>query len=327
MVIVLAIKKGTPSLLLLTTPFLLSLDQYQGFISIDQEKKTATFKAGTKLSVLNQLLHQEGLALENLSVQIPVCLDIDLSQNYPGLRFGVCRSQVENEKTLLAFLTTLKKTKYIRLDGLMGYEAQIAGLGDFANGNFILDGIVRLLKQRALSKISPWRQKAVSIIQDQDFSLQFINGGGTGSLETTSKVVVTEVTVGSGFFCPHLFDHYQNFKLHPALFYGLQIVRRPQKNIFTGHGGGVIASGGIDKKKEPIVHLPAGGQLDTNEGAGEVQTPIFFKDSEVALEIGDPVFLRHAKSGELCERFNKLVVLDGGEKEVLTYRGLRQSFG
>ena len=42
-----------------------------------------------------------------------------------------------------------------------------------------------------------------------------------------------------------------------------------------------------------------------------------------ALRIGDSVYMRHAKAGELCERFDSLYLVQGGEivDEVPTYRG------
>lgn len=49
-----------------TNEVLVSLDNYQGKIHIDKEKNIATVKAGTKLSLLGELLFEEGLAMENL---------------------------------------------------------------------------------------------------------------------------------------------------------------------------------------------------------------------------------------------------------------------
>lgn len=49
-----------------TNEILISLDNYQGATSINKEKKQATVKGGTKLSLLGELLFKEGLAMENL---------------------------------------------------------------------------------------------------------------------------------------------------------------------------------------------------------------------------------------------------------------------
>jgi D-serine deaminase-like pyridoxal phosphate-dependent protein len=154
-------------------------------------------------------------------------------------------------------------------------------------------------------------------------TLRFVNGGGTGSLHTTSReTAVTEVTAGSAFFAPLLFDHYHDFRFQPAAGYAIQIVRQPKPGLYTCLGGGYPASGQTGPDKSPQPYLPVGARLDGNEGAGEVQTPIHYTGPE-KLALGDPIFMRHAKAGELCERFNTLLLLRNGRlhEEVTTYRG------
>jgi D-serine deaminase-like pyridoxal phosphate-dependent protein len=264
-----------------------------------------------------------------LKTPLPVCIDLDLSDRYPGLHFGVWRSGITGLPQLEALLKVVKQCSYVRLEGLMGYEAQIAGVADNTPGSRLKNGLIRLLKRRSLRSLSQRRANAAALIQAQGFHLRFVNGGGTGSLEsTTLEAAVTEVTVGSGFYAPALFDQYQHFCLQPALFYGIEVVRRPAPDIYTCQGGGFVASGATDPAKAPIVHLPATGFLDPLEGAGEVQTPIRFTHLRAPLNIGDPVFLRHAKAGELCEHFNTLHLLENDQiRAVNTYRGDGQSFG
>lgn len=52
----------------------------------------------------------------------------------------------------------------------------------------------------------------------------------------------------------------------------------------------------------------------------EVQTPL---RGARALRIGDAVWFRHAKAGELCEHFTELQLVEGGQHagSVSTYRG------
>ena len=53
-----------------------------------------------------------------------------------------------------------------------------------------------------------------------------------------------------------------------------------------------------------------------------MQTPVIGA-AAASMRIGDRVYLRHAKAGELCERFNALYLVRGDEvvDEVATYRG------
>ena len=273
-----------------------------------------------------QIIEEVG---KRIQTKFPVCIDIDLSDNYPGLRFGVWRSGIDQLAKLAQLLKKLKPLDYVQLNGVMGYEAQVAGVGDQVKGARVKNLLIQQLKNRSVKKLRVKRREAVELIQSEGFQLEFVNGGGTGSLEsTTQEEVVTEVTVGSGFYNAHLFDNYQNFSLHPALFYAIEVVRKPSPDIYTCHGGGFIASGAIEATKAPQVYLPSSGYLDKLEGAGEVQSPIRFKHLQDSIEIGDPIFLRHAKSGELCERFQKLYVLDKNRRfEIMTYRGDNGTFG
>lgn len=261
-------------------------------------------------------------------VKIPICIDIDMSVDFPGLHFGVWRSSIRKPLNLKSLLDEMKEMKYVSLEGVMGYEAQIAGVVDKVKGKMLMNNIVRSLKKFSLNKIAAKRKKAVEMIKGMGFELKIVNGGGTGSLESTIKEdVITEVTVGSGFFNSHLFDNYRKFKHQPAAGFACAINRHPGKNIYTCSGGGYIASGSPESLKLPLPFLPIGAKLTKNEGAGEVQTPFIYKGNEM-LKIGDPVFFRHSKAGELCERFNSLNLLRNNniEQIVPTYRGEGQCF-
>ena len=158
--------------------------------------------------------------------------------------------------------------------------------------------------------------------------LEFVNGGGTGSLARTAAAgVVTELSAGSGFYAPTLFDHYRSLDLTPAAFFVLPIVRRPAPGVVTALGGGYLASGPADAERLPQPYLPDGLRLDGQEGAGEVQTPLLGPGAR-GLRVGDRVYMRHAKAGELCERFNSLYLVEGEAivDEVPTYRGEGRTF-
>lgn len=271
--------------------------------------------------LLNQLAAEVG-------VTVPICLDLDLSSDWPGLHFGVWRSPLRNLAALDNLLHHLRPLKQLRVAGLMGYEAQIAGVGDQLPGQGAKNQLIRLLQQRSLREAIARRTACVDRVHQQGYSLDFVNGGGTGSLElTAADRSVTELTAGSGFFAPTLFDAYSRFRLRPAAGFALPIVRQPAAGIHTCLGGGYIASGAVGPEKQPGVWEPAGAGLTSLEGAGEVQTPVLYKGPE-RLEPGDPIFFRHAKAGELCERFDSLYLLRDGEiiDKVPTYRGEGRTF-
>lgn len=259
---------------------------------------------------------------ERKKTKFDICIDIDLSLSLPGLRFGVFRSNLNSMERLESFICHLKKKKHIRLKAIMGYEAQIAGVGDKDSV------LIQILKRISLPKVKEKRLRFLNKILSHGFNIEMINGGGTGSLLTTcQEEAVTEVTVGSGFFAPSQFDNYKNLDLYPSLFFLLPIVRQPEKNIFTCLGGGYVASGAVGEKKLPLPYLPSGIKYIKHEGAGEVQTPLTYS-GHAPLTIGDSVIFRHSKSGEICERFEEISVIKEGSivTKIKTYRGEGKTF-
>lgn len=280
--------------------------------------------------MINQKEHIDLIAkaLEGSSLKLPVCVDIDMSVSLPGIYFGVYRSSIRSLGDLKAISDYARQSNVVDIQGLMGYEAQIAGVGDEADGKTAMNLAIKALKRYAIPKISAFRKRSVELLEEAGWTLQYVNGGGTGSMESTcAEDKVTEVTVGSGFYHSHLFDHYSNFKGKPAAAYAVAISRQPKRNMYTCLGGGYIASGATDKDKTPIPYLPKGCRLVDQEGTGEVQTPVEYSGKE-QLALGDPIFFRHSKAGELCERFNELVLIRNGniESRIPTYRGEGKCF-
>ena len=153
--------------------------------------------------------------------------------------------------------------------------------------------------------------------------LEFVNGGGTGSVAiTAADPAVTEITAGSGLYGPTLFDAYRAWRPTPSAYFALSVVRRPARGLVTVHGGGWIASGPAEKSRLPRPALPEGLTLLGTEGAGEVQTPLAGSAAD-DLRLGDRVWFRHAKAGELCEHVDALYLIRGDVVERLapTYRG------
>lgn len=266
------------------------------------------------LNYLQKIADEENGAFE-------ICVDIDLSMDLPGVRFGVFRSSIQKQNELENFLIHLQSCKRLKLVGAMGYEAQIAGVGDRS-------WLMRLLKKLSLPQLQKRRKDFIALIRKHGHKLRIVNGGGTGSLKnTTTEEDVTEVTVGSGFYAPTLFDHYNDFKLSPALTYSLPVVRKPNRKMVTVLGGGYIASGELHPNKTPTPYLPKNLKLLKHEGAGEVQTPLYLPEG-LNLDVGSRIFFRHAKAGEVCERFNSIYVYQNGTiiKEMKTYRGEGKCF-
>ncbi len=276
---------------------------------------------------VEHIKHLQTIA-QSENVNLGVCIDIDMSVNFPGLHFGVWRSGVTAVDHALAIYRAVESSPNIYIDAVMGYEAQIAGVGDDAPNSSVRNQLIRFLKGRSIDKIVKRRGDIVEALQAHGVQLRVVNGGGTGSMETTrEEACVTEITVGSGFYSPNLFDHYQAFQHQPSAGFAVEIVRQPKADTYTCHGGGYIASGATGIDKQPSIYAPVGAKLTDLEGAGEVQTPVIYTGQET-LNLGDPIFMRHSKAGELCERFNHLLLVRDGKvyEEVPTYRGEGKSF-
>lgn len=259
-------------------------------------------------------------------VVVPLCMDVDMSMHLPGLNFGVYRSPVRTVEDALVLFGVIQSCSSVRLDAVMGYEAQVAGVPDNAPGQGIKNRVIQQLKQRSITQLQQRRQAIVAALTNAGAELNVVNGGGTGSLESTIQdKAVTEVAAGSGLYSPALFDHYQGFKHQAALLFALEVCRQPSRSVVTCLGGGYVASGSASKDKLPVPVWPTGLRLIDNEGAGEVQTPL---QGKVLPKVGDTVFFRHAKAGELLERFNHVLLVRGEQciGTAQTYRGLGWQF-
>ncbi|MGJ9411536.1 alanine racemase [Aeromicrobium sp. CF4.19] len=255
-----------------------------------------------------------------------VCLDVDASLRVGALgltaaHLGVRRSPVHTVKQARAVARAVEVRRGFDLVGVMFYDAQIAGLPDSSPA-------VRLVKKASNAELHS-RRRAVVTAVGEHAGLEIVNAGGTGSLETTgSDATITELTAGSGLFMPTLFDRYDAFEAHPAAYYALSVVRRPRRSVATLYSGGYIASGPATDSRQPTPVWPEGLSLLGSEGAGEVQTPVTGK-AAAHLHVGERVLMRHAKAGEMCERFDAVALVDstGIVEELPTYRGEGKNFG
>jgi D-serine deaminase-like pyridoxal phosphate-dependent protein len=260
---------------------------------------------------------------------IRVCIELDTSLWLAGgrVKFGAKRSPVRTPEQARSLAVEIAKRPGLELAALMGYEAHIAGLGDRPLGKRAQAPLIRWMKKRSAAEIAERRAAVVAAVREVA-PVEIVNGGGTGSIHTTVREpAVTEVTAGSGLYAPTLFDRYDDFTLTPAAMFAMPVVRRPSGGVATLLGGGYLASGAAGPDRLPEPYLPAGLRLDSQEGAGEVQTPVI-GSAAATLRIGDRVYLRHAKAGELCERFDSLYLVSGGRivDQAPTYRGEGRCF-
>jgi D-serine deaminase-like pyridoxal phosphate-dependent protein len=265
---------------------------------------------------------------------VRVCLEVDVGW-WPlgghGVRIGPKRSPVHDARRARRMAEEIAERPGTELAGLMAYEGQIAGVGDRIPGSPMRSAAIRAMQsqsERDIHSRLPGIVAAVREVADRDGGLEFVNGGGTGSLARTAAAgIATELTAGSGFYAPALFDNYRSLELEPAAFFCLPVVRRPVGGVATVLGGGYLASGAATADRLPEPYLPGGLRFDRQEGAGEVQSPLLGA-AAYELRVGDRVYLRHAKAGELCERFDRLFLVEGQGivDEVPTYRGEGQTF-
>ena len=262
--------------------------------------------------------------------ELRVCLDVDASLRLAGGRVhvGVRRSPVHSAGEAAALARAVVARRGFRLVGLMAYEAQIAGVQDDRRRAAPTASPSAGCRRRPARELAGRRAAVVAAVAGVA-PLEFVNGGGTGSLERTSaEAAVTEVAAGSGLDSPALFDGYRTFAARPAAFFAVPVTRVPAPGLVTVAGGGWVASGPPGADRLPVPTYPAGLRWLPTEGTGEVQTPLRGPGT-AHLRVGDRVWFRHAKAGELCEHVDVLHTLAGDSLTgaLPTYRGEGRTFG
>ncbi len=304
--------------------------------TLDKESIVKTFDytaQGAKMVwMIDRIEHW--LLLENLAkthqTMVEICLDINMSMPLPKLYFGTKRSALIDKKQLKKLLNRTKNFSHTKIVGLMGYEAQIAGLPENMPNKTLLAPAIRALKTASKKQVSIRRNAMLKLLKKMGHKIEFVNGGGSGSMDfTCSQSEITEITVGSAYYYPALFSYMDSMsEFTPSAGFVLQVTRKPEKEVVTCHSGGFVASGSVGVDKSPVIHYPQDLQILTDEGFGEVQTPIQSTNGDLTLKIGDYVWCRHAKAGELCEHFNALSCYRNNQfvEEISTYRGDGKAF-
>ncbi|MBD3913748.1 amino acid deaminase/aldolase [Nocardioides hwasunensis] len=258
---------------------------------------------------------------------VRIALDIDAGLRVGGQHIGPKRSPLFDTGDIVALARKVVERDGFRLVGVMTYEGQVAGVQDDVPDQRTKSLLVRRLKQASMAQLEVRRREIADALADVT-ELEFWNGGGSGSVQATAADgAVTEIAAGSGLLVPGIFDHYASFEPRPAAYFGLRVTRKPSPALATVHGGGLIASGATGEDRSPVPWAPPGLHLTGLEGAGEVQTPLTGHPAAL-LDIGDLVWFRHAKSGELFEHVRDVHLVRGEEvvDVVPSYRGCDLAF-
>lgn len=267
-------------------------------------------------------------------VAAPFRVVIDVDASFRLLRglahLGVRRSPVRSAAHVAKLLDEIgaKYPRTIKCVGAMAYEAQVAGLGDRSPFKKLLNPIFKIIRRVSMRSVAKLRTEVALAFAEHKVPIEIFNGGGTGNANwAVNEPVLSELSAGSGLLCSHLFDYYSNIQFEPACYFVLQAVRSSDKGMVSCLGGGYIASGEPGLDRLPIPVLPPGSKLIAMEGAGEVQTPVVLAEG-ATVAIGDPIVFRHAKAGELAERFSEYLFVSKGKivGRAQTYRGLGRCF-
>jgi D-serine deaminase-like pyridoxal phosphate-dependent protein len=226
---------------------------------------------------------------------IRVAIDIDLSWQPLGgiVKVGAKRSPIRTADAAVALAQEIDRRERTTLVGALAYEAQIAGIRDNVPGKAINNMVVRRMQAASAKDVEERRAEIVTALSEVA-QLEFVNGGGTGSIElSASEWAVTEIGAGSGFYAPVHFDHYRSFRPRPAAMFALPVTR--------SSGVGVDVHGAERALPRARWH---------------------------GLQLGDRVYFRDLRAGDQCERFDRLFLVTGTtiRDEVPTYRGEGKAF-
>ncbi len=309
-------------------------DVVVGYPSVDREALTTlagSAKLAERVTLMIDSVEQLDFVDSVLGAKretIRVALELNASWRSKVLGYlGVYRSPVTTVEQARALAQAIVARPGFRLVGMMAYEAQIAGVVNRPAGRPLYGRVIDYMQRSSSAELNDRRGNVVAALRELT-DLEFVNGGGTGSLErTSSDPSVTEIAAGSGLFGPHLFDGYSHFHPAPAAAFSLSVVRKPRPDMATLLGGGWVSSGPPAPDRMPRLVWPEGLEYVAREGAGEVQSPLRGSAAE-SLTVGDRVWLRHTKAGELSEHLNEFAMVDGDRivETMPTYRGEGKAF-
>lgn len=269
---------------------------------------------------IRQIKLLEKHAISN-NVNFDILIEIDVSYKFLGQTVGVLRSPLNRSEEVIKLAEEVEHANNLNFRGIMGYEAQNASLGD----NKLL---YRWMKKKSREYVNNMHYTIVQDLIEAGYDVKVVNGGGSGCFqENLEESIITEIGIGSLLFKSHIFDPINSLnEFQPSLFFVLQVIRIPRKNMVTSFSGGYVSSGSVRAIPKPVI--PPGLKTIKFEEFGEVQTPFKFNPKNLVLDLGDPVFCRFGKAGEPLEHFNELYIYSNGEivDKYKTYRGLGKLF-
>ena len=157
-----------------------------------------------------------------------VCIDIDASWWALGgrVKIGAKRSPVRTAEQAVDLAREIDRRPQIDLVALMAYEGQIAGVGDRPPGRRMRGAAIRFMQRRSAAELAE-RRAAIVAASREVAELEFVNGGGTGSLElTVDRGGGDRGDGGVGVLRPHPVRPLQPLQPHPRR--GLRAAGRPQ---------------------------------------------------------------------------------------------------
>ena len=268
--------------------------------------------------------------------KVRVCLDIDVSWWPLGgrvARVGPKRSPIHDPVRAARMAAEIAERPGTELAGLMAYEGQIAGVGDRIAGRPLRSAAIRLMQSRSEAEIrSPAaadRRRGARVARRarpraRVHQRRRHRAAWRGPRRRGSSPSSPPARASTPRRCSTTTARSRSSRPRCSRSGGPPAGRRASPPC-SAAATSPPAAPGRDRLPDP--YLPGGLRFDREEGAGEVQTPVSGA-AAYKLRVGDRVYLRHAKAGELCERFDSLYLVEGERivDQVPTYRGEGKTF-
>jgi D-serine deaminase-like pyridoxal phosphate-dependent protein len=256
------------------------------------------------------------------ALSIGVCVDVDVSwQPAAELWFGLRRSPLRDSEQARALAARIGEADGVHVLGVSAWAAQAARPLPTGAAGVLRAPLRGVVRSRSAELAADRRAATVEALKGDGHAVAVVLGGSTGDLAGALRdPTLTDLPVGEGLLCPVRCDRY-GLNLKPAIHFALPVVRRPDAEHITCRGGGYPSAG--PDPAWPVPVWPPGLRVVAEEGWGQSHTA-FSVAPGAAPPIGGAVVCRPARSGDLLDRFNEVLLYQGDQLvEVLpTWRGL-----